>query len=85
MNFFQTWLKGYYNPGKLVVELSEKNTPHWGVYATGICGLLNSLLLYLPLVFMGKELTSPSWFTFLPTGNYYIVYIFFVPFFFYIV
>jgi len=85
MNFFQTWITGYYNPVKLAGELSAKKAPHWGIYATGIRGLLNSLLLYLPLVFMGKEPTSPSWFTFLPTEDYYIVSVFFVPFFFYIV
>ena len=83
MNFFETWIIGYYNPGRLAGELSLKQAPHWGVYATGIRGLLNSLFLYLPLVFMGKEPTSPSWFTFLPTSDYYIVSVFFTPFFFY--
>lgn len=85
MNFFQTWITGYYNPGKLAGELSFKKAPHWGIYATGIRGLLNSLFLYLPLVFMGKEPTSPSWLTFLPTTDYYIASVFFVPFFFYFI
>lgn len=83
MNFFKTWITGYYNPGKLAGELSEKRSPHWGIYATGIRGLFNSLLLYLPLAIMGKEPTSPSWLTFLPTADYYTVSVFFVPLFFY--
>ncbi|KPK83697.1 MAG: hypothetical protein AMS27_12085 [Bacteroides sp. SM23_62_1] len=83
MDFFKTWLTGYYNPGKLAGELAEKKAPHWGVYATGMRGLLNSLLLYLPLVILGKEPTSPSWLTFLPTTDYYLASVFFVPFFFY--
>jgi hypothetical protein len=83
MNFFQTWMIGYYNPVKLSTELSLKKNISWGIYATGLRGLMNSVFLYLPLVLMEKEPTTSSWLTFLPNSDYFLASIFFVPFFFY--
>ena len=67
MNFFQVWLTGYYNPFRVVDELKTKPAPQWGVYAQLTRALLDSLVLYLPLAFMGREPSTPSYLTFLPT------------------
>jgi hypothetical protein len=84
MNFLQTWITGYYNPPKLAAELSVKKAPQWGFYATGLRGLMTSLFLYLPLFLMGNTPTTPSWLTFIPDSNYFLISIFFVPVFFYL-
>lgn len=71
MNFFQVWLAGYYNPSRVIEGLQDAPAPHWGVYAQVGRGLLNSLLLYLPLAIKGDQPSPPSYLTILPTESYY--------------
>jgi hypothetical protein len=80
MGFFRIWFTGYYNPSRAIDELKEKPAPHWGVYAQCLRALLDSLLLYLPLALMGRQPSTPSYLTFLPTETYYAWSVLFVPF-----
>jgi hypothetical protein len=79
MTFFQVWLAGYYSPSRVVEGLRTKPAPQWGVYAQLIRALLDSLCLYLPLYLMGRQPSTPSALTFLPTESYYLASVFFVP------
>lgn len=79
MSFFQTWLAGYYNPSRVVDGLQTGPAPRWGVYAQVIRVLLDALFLYLPLALMGRQPSTPSYLTFLPTENYYLVSVFLAP------
>ena len=81
MSFFKVWLTGYYSPSRVVDELRTKPAPQWGVYAQLIRALLDSLCLYLPLALMGRQPSTPSSLTFLPTESYYLASVFFVPLF----
>ena len=72
MAFFQVWLSGYRRPRALVEALVTAPAPRWGWHATLLRGLMDALLLYLPLWLMGREPSTPSWLTFLPTRRYYL-------------
>jgi hypothetical protein len=79
MNFFQLWIAGFTNPAKFVDEIKTKPAPRWGFYAQLLRGLMDSLLLYLPLFLMGKAPPTPSNISFIPTGQYYGALIFLAP------
>ena len=70
-SFLRTWLTGYVNPSRAVLELIGRPAPHWGLYAQILRALLDSLVLYLPLHLMGRAPATPSYLTFLPTESYY--------------
>jgi hypothetical protein len=82
MTFFEAWLSGYWRPRVLVEALVRAPAPRWGWYAVLIRGLLDSLLLYLPLALMGRVPSTPSTVTILPTERYYHFSVLFVPLFF---
>jgi hypothetical protein len=81
MNFLQIWLTGYFNPSKMVEELSKKPAPHWGFYGQLCRAMLDSLLLYLPLALMGWEPSTPSYLGFLSNDVYFAASVFFMPIF----
>ena len=71
MNFFQVWLTGYIHPARMVEQLRDKPAPQWGLGGQLGRGLLDALLPYLPLWLLGRQPTTPSYLTFLPTEQYY--------------
>lgn len=79
MNFFQVWVAGYYNPSKFVDALKPSPAPQWGSYAFVLRSLMVSLLLYLPLVILGRQPPTPSYLTFIPTEGYYTTLVWLTP------
>ena len=79
MNFIQVWFIGYTNPKKFIDELRTKPAPHWGLYSTVLRGLMDSILLYLPIAIMGRKPATPSYLTILPTESYYTTLVWITP------
>lgn len=79
MNFAQVWFTGYINPARFVDALKSKPAPHWGFYAQVLRSLMDSLLLYLPVALLGRHPPTPSYLTFIPTDQYYMVLIWLTP------
>jgi hypothetical protein len=66
----------------MVRALARVPAPRWGLYAVLVRGLLNSLLLYLPLALLGRQPSTAPYLTFLPAELYFLASVFFVPLFF---
>ena len=79
MNFAQVWYTGYINPARFVDALKSKSAPHWGFYAQVLRGLIDSLLLYLPVALLRRQPPTPSYLTFIPSDQYYITLIWLTP------
>ncbi|MGD2156960.1 MAG: YIP1 family protein [Anaerolineales bacterium] len=79
MNFLQVWLTGYTNPSKLINQLSTKPAPQWGIYAQLLRGVLDSLLIYLPVYLMKRVPPTPSFLSFIPSEEYYFVLVWLAP------
>jgi hypothetical protein len=79
MGFLRVWLTGYYSPNRLFEELRSKPAPHWGLFAQFLRGVLDSLLLYLPVYFMHREPPTPSFLPFVPTEGYYLALVWLAP------
>ncbi len=79
MGFFAAWLAGYSSPRRYLRLLEAAPAPWWGLCATLLRGALDSLLLYLPLALMGREPSTPSALSFVPTSGYYAFSVFFMP------
>lgn len=77
--FLRIWGLGYTRPRHALEALSAQPAPLWGLCAQGVRGLLDGLLLYLPLALMGREPSTPSYLVFLPTAIYYRVLVFLAP------
>ena len=50
------WLSGYHSPGKMAEIIKELPSPSPGFVAVLLRWLMNSLLLFLPLYLLGREL-----------------------------
>jgi hypothetical protein len=79
MDFIRTWFTGYYKPNKVIDKLKDKPAPQWGFYATLLRAGFDSLLLYLPLAILGRQPSTPSALSFLPTEKYYWASVFLMP------
>lgn len=79
--FFRTWVLGFVSPSRFVESLRGKPAPGWGIAAQSLRAVLDGLLLYLPLVLLGRRPSFPSWFTILPTEQYYAGAILLAPIF----
>jgi len=79
MNFFQVWLTGYFSPNRFAEALRNKPAPHWGLWATILRSLIDSLLLYLPLVLMGKTPPLAPYITLFAHDTYYTTLIWLAP------
>lgn len=77
--FLQAWMFGYANPGRFVDTLREAPAPHWGLAGQTLRGLLDALLLYLPLALLGRSPSTPPYLSFLPAGRYYAAAAGFAP------
>ena len=82
MQIIKAWLSGYFKPSEMINIIKEQDTPFLGFITTVIRGLLNSLLLFLPLHLMGRYPSMPSWLTFMKTENYFLFLVFVIPIFF---
>ena len=71
MRFLRIWMTGYAGPARLVDALWDCPAPLYGVLGQGLRALLDALLLYLPLSLMGRQPSTPSYLTFVPTASYY--------------
>jgi hypothetical protein len=79
VDFLRLWFAGYVSPGRFIEGLRSKPAPHWGVYAQLLRGLLDSLLVYLPVALMGRIPPTPSFLPFIPTERYYAALIWLAP------
>ncbi|MFX0145375.1 MAG: YIP1 family protein [Candidatus Hodarchaeota archaeon] len=80
MSFLRVWLTGYFNPVQLIERLKSKPAPQWGIFASLLRGILDSLLIYLPVSLMGRVPPTPSYLSFVPTERYYFALIWMAPF-----
>ncbi len=71
MNYVKLWFTAYINPRKFSDELIMAPAPAWGFFAALQRGLMDSLLIYLPIYLLGKVPPTPSNLSFIPTENYY--------------
>lgn len=80
MEFIKVWLTGYSNPSRMIDQLVSKPAPQWGFFAQLLRGVMDSILIYLPVYLMGRLPPTPSFLTFFPTESYYFVLIWMSPF-----
>ena len=79
MSFLRAWLTGYVRPTQLIEHLRSKPAPQWGIFAQLLRGILDSLLIYLPVSLMGRVPPTPSFLSFVPTERYYFALIWMAP------
>jgi hypothetical protein len=79
MAFLRLWLTAYRSPARFADGLRDKPAPHWGLYAIILRGLIDSLLLYLPVYLMGWQPPTPSYIPIFSTEHYYRTLIFIGP------
>ena len=66
-------------PARFADGLRDKPAPHWGLVAVVLRGLIDSLLLYLPIYLMGWQPPIPSFIPIFSTEHYYRTLIFIGP------
>ncbi len=79
MHFLQVWLTGYYSPSGWIDQLRSKPAPQWGINAQLLRGMLDSLLIYLPVYLVGRLPPTQSFISFIPTEDYYFALIWLAP------
>ena len=79
MAFLRLWLTAYRSPARYADGLRDKPAPHWGLAAVILRGLIDSLLLYLPIYLMGWQPPTPSYIPIFSTEHYYRTLIFIGP------
>ncbi len=78
-SFLRLWALGYASPVRLVDALPRWPAPHTGFFAQLLRGLLDSLLIYLPLALMRLIPPTPPYLSFIPAANYYAALILLGP------
>jgi len=79
MAFLRLWLTAYRSPALYADGLRDKPAPQWGLAAVVLRGLIDSLLLYLPIHLMGWQPPTPSFIPIFSTEHYYRTLIFIGP------
>ena len=79
MAFLRLWLTAYRSPARYADGLRGAPAPHWGLVAVIVRGLMDSLLLYLPVYLMGRQPPTPSYIPIFSTEHYYRTLIFIGP------
>ncbi|MBN1137962.1 MAG: hypothetical protein JXM73_15335 [Anaerolineae bacterium] len=79
MAFIRLWLTAYRSPARFAADLRGRPAPHWGLIAVILRGLIDSLLLYLPIYLMGRQPPTPSFIPIFSTEHYYRTLIFIGP------
>jgi hypothetical protein len=80
MSFLRVWFTGYFRPAQFIEHLRSKPAPQWGIFASFLRGIFDSLLLYLPISLMGRVPPTPSYLSFVSTERYYFALIWMAPF-----
>ena len=80
MSFLRVWFTGYFSPVQFTEHLKSKPAPQWGIFASFLRGIFDSLLLYLPVSLMGRVPPTPSYLSFVSTEKYYFALIWMAPF-----
>jgi hypothetical protein len=71
MTYLKLWFTAYINPRKFSDELANSPAPSWGFFAALQRGLMDSLLIYLPMCLLRRVLPTPSYLSFIPNEKYY--------------
>lgn len=79
VDLVRLWAMGYVSPGRMVGELRSRPAPHYGLLAQLVRGLLDALLLYLPMALLGRVPPLRSYLSFIPTERYYLALVFLAP------
>ncbi len=79
MNLLQLWSSGVAHPDKAFEELKTKSAPAWGFWVVLTYNLLISTTTLLVLYLLHQPPFLESWLTFLPTENYRLLEMFFLP------
>lgn len=82
MKVLRGWWWGLTRPQRAAELLKGTDTPWLGLQAVLVRGLLDALLLFLPLYLLGRQPSHESWLLFITTGDYFLFLVFFSPFFF---
>ncbi len=77
--FLRVWLAGYGAPGRFAEALEAAPAPQWGLAATALRGLVDALLLYLPVALLGRTPPTPSYISLFATESYYYALIWLAP------
>jgi hypothetical protein len=72
-------MTAYTNPREFADRLKHAPAPNWGFYAAFQRGLMDSLLIYLPVFLLGRTPPTPSYLSAFPTVSYYGTLIFLAP------
>jgi hypothetical protein len=82
VEFVRAWVAGYGKPAEMVKYLYKRKGPGIGITTTIIRGLLNSLLMYLPLFLLGRQPSYHGYIPFMPNEKYFLFLAIIVPFYF---
>lgn len=79
MDYFRLWMTAYTNPRAFADGLKLAPAPKWGFYAALQRGLMDSLLIYLPVYLLGRTPPTPSYLSVFSTEIYYGALVFLAP------
>ena len=71
MTYLKLWFTAYINPCKFADELAISPAPSWGFFAALQRGLMDSLLIYLPMCLLRRVPPTRSYLSFIPDEKYY--------------
>ena len=71
MTYLKLWFTAYINPRKFADELANSPAPSWGFFAALQRGLMDSLLIYLPMCLLRRVPPTPSYLSLIPNEKYY--------------
>jgi hypothetical protein len=71
MTYLKLWFTVYINPRKFSDELAISPAPCWGFFAALQRGLMDSLLIYLPMCLLRRVPPTRSYLSFIPDEKYY--------------
>jgi hypothetical protein len=78
-HFFQLWWNAYAHPSRFAEGLGAVKGPFLGLKASLLRAALDSLLIFLPLHWMGRIPPTPSFLTLIPTESYYLALVWIAP------
>lgn len=78
-SLLKVWVNGYRHPRYFSRALDGRPAPWLGALAQVWRAVFDVVLLYFPLVLLGREPSTPSFLTFIPTESYYRALIWIAP------
>jgi len=79
MSYFALWFTAYINPRRFSDGLIRAPAARWGFLAALQRGLMDSLMIYLPVHLLGRVPPTPSYLPFLATETYYLSLVVLAP------